>query len=240
MGTTWTPEPGLRLHLSTVYLLVPALWAVRSTQCNLPSSVLIPEDFYCRLLCGSFIPHAGDPKTEDVWFVWLYASSGRRKDTGHVPKCSGSFTEGTDGCEGAGRGGTQIVVTVVTSSDHAGGKLPRKQLTQHGYQLSPWRLPPCTGITEPVTQKEHSLFDCREKPQTPQGKEKQHALCKERLTVSSQSRLAQMLLAPGKGRWPHEGLQNQGRRPPVESPQSPSSGLGRFVLPKMEPEKMNK
>lgn len=152
MGTTWTPEPGLRLYLSTVYLLVPALWAVRSTQCNLPSSVLIPEDFYCRLLCGSFIPHAGDPKTEDVWFVWLYASSGRRKDTGHVPKCSGSFTEGTDGCEGAGRGGTQIVVTVVTSSDHAGGKLPRKQLTQHGYQLSPWRLPPCTGITEPVTQ----------------------------------------------------------------------------------------
>lgn len=45
--------------------------------------------------------------------------------------------------EGVGRGkGTQ---TVVTSSDHAGGKLPRKQLTQHGYQLSPWRYPHIPG-----------------------------------------------------------------------------------------------
>lgn len=133
----------------------------------------------------------------------------------------------------AGRwgGGTQ---TVVTSSDHAGGKLPRKQLTQHGYQLSPWRLPPCTGITEPVTQNTAYLIVGKSR-RHPKGR-KGNMLCarKDSQLVGSPAwpRCSSLL---GMGRWP----QNQGRRPPVESPHShsPSPGLGGFVLAKMELEK---
>lgn len=140
---------------------------------------------------------------------------------------------------GAGGGGAQIMVTVVSSSDHAGGKLPRKQLTQHGYQLSPWRLPPCTGITEPVTQNT-AYLTVGKSHRHPKGR-KGNVLCARKdsqLAVSpAWPRCSSRL---GTGRWPHEGLQNQGGRPPVESSQSPSPGLGRFVLPKMEPEKINK